>query len=61
MGGFFLRAKDGADWRPSIKKFCTMACIGKEITGVCRKIIKHYRSVEAIKVMLTDEEKPAKH
>ncbi|HHT62446.1 MAG: hypothetical protein ACOX4H_04655 [Bacillota bacterium] len=56
-----MRAKDGADWRPSIKKFCTMACIGKEITGVCRKIIKHYRSVEAIKVMLTDEEKPAKH
>ena len=44
-------AKDGADWQPSIRKFCTMPVSGKEIPGLADKIIDHYRNRDDIRAL----------
>jgi len=38
----YEQSRDGADWKPSIKEFCTMPLSGKEIPGLADKIIEHY-------------------
>lgn len=44
----YEQARDGADWLPSIKKFCTMPVSGKTIPGLAEKIIEHYGNDEDI-------------
>lgn len=44
----YEQAMDGAEWLPSIKKFCTMPVSGKEIPGLANKIIKHYGNYDDI-------------
>jgi|GEM_PF-1562127 len=40
---------DGADWEPSIRKFCTMPVSGKEIPGLADEIIHHYGNHDDIR------------
>ena len=47
----YEQAKDGADWQPSIKKFCTMPVSGKEIPGLAAKIIDHYGNRDDIRTL----------
>jgi beta-lactamase regulating signal transducer with metallopeptidase domain len=47
----YEQAKDGADWQPSIKKFCTMPVSGKEIPGLADKIIDHYGNRDDIRTL----------
>ena len=47
----YEQAKDGADWLPSIKKFCTMPVSGKEIPGLADKIINHYGDRDDIRTL----------
>lgn len=44
----YEQARDGADWLPSIKKFCTMPVSGKTIPGLAEKIVEHYGNDEDI-------------
>jgi beta-lactamase regulating signal transducer with metallopeptidase domain len=47
----YEQAKDGADWQPSIKKFCTMPVSGKKIPGLADKIIDHYGNRDDIRTL----------
>jgi len=47
----YEQAKDGADWQPSIKNFCTMPVSGKIIPGLADKIIKHYSNYDDIRTL----------
>ena len=47
----YEQAKDGADWQPSIKKFCTMPVSEKEIPGLADKIIDHYGNRDDIRTL----------
>ncbi len=47
----YEQAKDGADWMPSIKKFCTMPLSGKKIPGLADKIIEHYQNYDDIRAL----------
>lgn len=47
----YEQAKDGADWQPSIKKFCTMPVSEKEIPGLADKIIDHYGNYDDIRTL----------
>lgn len=51
-GGYVLeeyqQAKDGADFAPSIREFCTMPVSGKKIRGLADKIIDHYANRDDI-------------
>lgn len=44
----YERTKDGADWVPSIKEFCTMPVSGRKIDGLADKIINHYSNKKDI-------------
>jgi len=48
----YEQSKDGADWLPSIKKFCTMPVSGKVIPGLADKIIDHYGNRDDIHVLM---------
>jgi hypothetical protein len=50
----YEQAKDGADWLPSIKKFCTMPVSGKGIPGLADKIIDHYGNYDDIRTLRWD-------
>jgi len=45
----YEQSKDGADWKPSIKEFCTMPVSGKEIPGLAEKIVDHYGNYDDIR------------
>lgn len=47
----YEQAKDGADWLPSIRKFCTMPVSGKEIPELADKIIDHYGNYDDIRTL----------
>jgi len=47
----YEQAKDGADWQPSIRKFCTMPVSEKEIPGLADKIIDHYGNRDDIRTL----------
>ena len=47
----YEQAKDGADWQPSIKKFCRMPVSGKEIPGLADKIIYHYGNRDDLRTL----------
>jgi beta-lactamase regulating signal transducer with metallopeptidase domain len=55
-GGYILekyeQARDGSEFGPSIRKYCTMPVSEKEIKGLADKIFKHYGDYEDIRVLL---------
>jgi beta-lactamase regulating signal transducer with metallopeptidase domain len=55
-GGYILekyeQARDGSEFGPSIRKYCTMPVSEKEIKGLADKILKHYGDYEDIRVLL---------
>ena len=57
-GGYILekyeQARDGSEFGPSIKKYCTMPVSGKEIEGLADKIFKHYTDYEDLRILLYD-------
>jgi len=50
----YEQAKDGSDFSPSIKRFCTMPASGKEIDGLADAILKHYSNYEDILKLNTE-------
>ena len=57
-GGYILekyeQARDGSEFGPSIRKYCTMPVSKKEIKGLADKILKHYGDYEDIRVLMYD-------
>ena len=57
-GGYILekyeQARDGSEFGPSIREYCTMPVSGKEIKGLADKIFKHYTDYEDIRTLLYD-------
>jgi hypothetical protein len=57
-GGYILEkyepARDGSEFGPSIREYCTMPVSGKEIKGLADKIFRHYRDYEDIRILLYD-------
>lgn len=57
-GGYILekyeQARDGSEFGPSIREYCTMPVSGKEIKGLADKIFKHYTDYEDIRILLYD-------
>ena len=57
-GGYILekyeQARDGSEFGPSIRKYCTMPVSKKEIKGLADKIFKHYGNYEDIRILLHD-------
>jgi hypothetical protein len=47
----YEQAKDGTDWQPSIRKFCTMPVSEKKIPGLADKIIDHYGHYDDISTL----------
>jgi len=45
----YEQARDGSEFTPSIRKFCTMPVSGQEIPGLADKILKHYGDYEDIR------------
>ena len=50
----YEQAKDGSEFGPSIRKYCTMPVSKKEIKGLADKILKHYGDYEDIRVLMSD-------
>jgi len=50
----YEQAKDGSDFSPSIKRFCTMPVSGKEIDGLADAILKHYSNYADILKLNTE-------
>jgi hypothetical protein len=48
----YEQARDGSEFGPSIRKYCTMPVSEKEIKGLADKIFKHYGDYEDIRVLL---------
>jgi len=48
----YEQARDGSEFGPSIRKYCTMPVSGKEIPGLADKIFKHYSNYEDIRILL---------
>jgi hypothetical protein len=57
-GGYILekyeQARDGSEFGPSIRKYCTMPVSEKEIKGLADKILKHYVDYEDIRMLMYD-------
>jgi hypothetical protein len=57
-GGYILekyeQARDGSEFGPSIKKYCTMPVSKKEIKGLADKIFKHYSDYDDIRALQYD-------
>ncbi|MFA7077865.1 MAG: peptidase, partial [Syntrophomonas sp.] len=50
----YEQARDGSEFGPSIREYCTMPVSGKEIKGLADKIFKHYTDYEDIRILLHD-------
>lgn len=50
----YEQARDGSEFGPSIKKYCTMPLSGKKIKGLSDKILNHYSDYEDIRILLYD-------
>ena len=50
----YEQAKDGSEFGPSIREYCTMPASGKEIKGLADKIFKHYTNYGDIRTLLYD-------
>lgn len=50
----YEQARDGSEFGPSIKKYCTMPVSGKKIKGLADKIFKHYGDYEDIRILMRD-------
>jgi beta-lactamase regulating signal transducer with metallopeptidase domain len=50
----YEQARDGSEFGPSIREYCTMPVSGKEIKGLADKIFKHYTDYEDIRTLLYD-------
>lgn len=48
----YRQARDGSEFGPSIREFCTMPVSGKEIPGLAGRILKHYGNYEDIRELL---------
>jgi hypothetical protein len=48
----YRQARDGSEFGPSIREFCTMPVSGKEIPGLAGRIMKHYGNYEDIRDLL---------
>ncbi|MHB1042838.1 MAG: hypothetical protein ACYC0Q_08380 [Eubacteriales bacterium] len=47
----YEQAKDGSDFAPSIREFCTMPVSGKEVPGLADEILEHYGDYEDIRIL----------
>lgn len=50
----YEQARDGTEFGPSIRKYCTMPASGKKIKGLADKILAHYGDYEDIRILLQD-------
>lgn len=50
----YEQARDGSEFGPSVREYCTMPVSGKEIKGLADKIFKHYTDYEDIRTLLYD-------
>jgi beta-lactamase regulating signal transducer with metallopeptidase domain len=50
----YEQARDGSEFGPSVREYCTMPVSGKEIEGLADKIFKHYGDYEDIRILLHD-------
>lgn len=50
----YEQARDGSEFGPSIRKYCTMPLSKKEIKGLTDKILKHYGDCEDILILMHD-------
>jgi beta-lactamase regulating signal transducer with metallopeptidase domain len=50
----YEQARDGSEFGPSIREYCTMPVSGKEIKGLADKIFKHYTDYGDIRTLLYD-------
>lgn len=50
----YEQARDGSEFGPSIRKYCTMPVSGEEIKGLADKIFKHYTDYKDIRILLYD-------
>lgn len=48
----YEQARDGSEFSPSIKKYCTMPVSGKEIQGLADEILKHYTDYKDIRILM---------
>jgi len=50
----YEQARDGSEFGPSVREYCTMPVSGKEIKGLADIIFKHYSDYEDIRILLYD-------
>ncbi|MDD2216059.1 MAG: M56 family metallopeptidase [Eubacteriales bacterium] len=50
----YEQARDGSEFGPSVREYCTMPVSGKEIKGLSDKIFKHYTNYEDLRILLYD-------
>ncbi|MDD4146209.1 MAG: M56 family metallopeptidase [Clostridia bacterium] len=50
----YEQARDGSEFGPSVREYCTMPVSGKEIKGLADMIFKHYTDYEDIRILLHD-------
>lgn len=48
----YEQARDGSEFGPSVREYCTMPVSGKEIKGLADEIFKHYADYEDIHILL---------
>ena len=48
----YEQARDGSEFGPSIREYCTMPVSGKEIKGLADEIFKHYTDYDDIRTLL---------
>lgn len=48
----YRQARDGSEFGPSIREFCTMPVSGKEIPGLASRMLKHYGNYKDIRDLL---------
>lgn len=48
----YEQARDGSEFSPSIKEYCTMPVSGKEIQGLADEILKHYTDYKDIRILM---------
>ena len=57
-GGYVLekyeQARDGSEFEPSIREYCTMPVSREEIKGLADKIFKHYTDYDDIRTLMYD-------
>ncbi|HZK56758.1 MAG TPA: DUF5301 domain-containing protein [Clostridia bacterium] len=50
----YEQARDGSEFGPSIREYCTMPVSGKKIKGLSDKILGHYADYDDIRILLYD-------